>query len=109
MLTMQLSLNIDAQKFIQQVQMNNQMLEGEVQKGLDKAFDELSKDGTIEKMIQDAVKKNIMDSFSRWVFQSDIRSKIEKQITEKMSAKIDAYTDSLVNEIAEKMNLPKDE
>ena len=103
MLTMQLSLNIDAQKFIQQVQMNNQMLEGEVQKGLDKAFDELSKDGTIEKMIQDAVKKNIMDSFSRWVFQSDIRSKIEKQITEKMSAKIDAYTDSLVIQMNNQM------
>lgn len=108
MLSMQLSLNIDTQKFIQQVQIHNQLLEDEVQKGLDAAFSELSKDGTIEKMIQEAVRKNIMDSFSRWVFQSNIRSNVEKQITAKLSAKIDKYTDQLVNELAEKMNLPKE-
>lgn len=108
MLTMQLSLNIETQKFIQQVQIHNQMLEDEVQKGLDKAFEELSKDGTIEKMIQEAVRKNIMDSFSRWVFQSDIRKNVEKQITEKLSARIDTYTDNLVNELASKMNLPRE-
>lgn len=106
MLTMQLQLNVDAQKFIQQVQMNNEMLEQEVQKGLDAAFTALAEDGSIQKMIQDAVRKNIMDSFSRWVFQTDIRKKIEAQLTEKMSAKVEAYTDALVNEIAEKMNLP---
>jgi len=105
---MQLSLNIDAQKFIQQVQVRNEMLEQEVQKGLDKAFEELSKDGTIEKMIQEAVRKNIMDSFSRWVFQSDIRKNVEKQISDKLSDKINIYTDRLVSELAEKMNLPKD-
>jgi len=105
---MQLSLNIETQKFIQQVQIHNQMLEDEVQKGLDKAFEELSKDGTIEKMIQEAVRKNIMDSFSRWVFQSDIRKNVEKQITEKLSARIDTYTDNLVNELASKMNLPRE-
>lgn len=103
---MQLQLNVDAQKFIQQVQMNNEMLEQEVQKGLDAAFTALAEDGSIQKMIQDAVRKNIMDSFSRWVFQTDIRKKIEAQLTEKMSAKVEAYTDALVNEIAEKMNLP---
>jgi len=103
---MQLALNIDAQKFIQQVQINNQMLEDEVQKGLDKAFEELSKDGTIETMIKDCVKKNIMDGFSRWVFQSDIRTKVEKQITTKLSEKIDAYTDSIVSELADKLKLP---
>jgi hypothetical protein len=108
MLSMQLSLNIDTQRFIQQVQIHNEELEAEVQKGLDNAFKMLSEDGTIEKMIQDAVRKNIMDSFSRWIFQSDIRSKLEKQITEKLNKKIDAYTDSLVNEIAAKLNLPKE-
>ena len=105
---MQLSLNIDAQKFIQQVQVHNQMLEDEVQKGLDNAFEELSKDGTIEKMIQDAVKKNIMDSFTRWILHSDIRQNLEKQISQKLSSKIDSYTTSLVDEIAEKLNLIKD-
>jgi len=106
MLTMQLSLNIDAQKFMQQVQVHNEKLEDEVQKGLDAALKELSNDGQITEMIKTAVKKNIMDSFSRWVFQTDIRKKIETQLTEKLSAKIDAYTDTLVNEIAEKLNLP---
>lgn len=105
---MQLSLNIDAQRFIQQVQVQNQMLESEVQKGLDAAFAELAKDGTIEGMIKEAVRKNIMDSFSRWVFQSDIRKQVESQITEKLSAKIDNYTTNLVSELAEKMNLPND-
>lgn len=108
MVTMQLQLNIDAQKFIQQVQLNNEMIEGEIEKGLNKAFDELSKDGEIEKMIFEAVKKNIMDSFSRWVFQTDIRNKIEKQLSEKMSEKVEKFTDALVNEISEKLNLPKD-
>lgn len=107
MLTMQLALNIDAQKFIQQVKIHNQLLEDEVQKGLDNAFQELSTDGTIQKLIEEAVKKNIMDSFSRWIFQSEIRKKIETQITEKLSAKIDKYTDDLVDKIAAEMNLPK--
>lgn len=105
MLTMQLALNIDAQKFIQQVQLNNSLLEDEVQKGLDKAFEELSKDGTVEKMIFEAVRRNIMDSFSRWVFQSDIRTKVEKQLSQKLSDKIDKYTSTIVNELAEKLNL----
>ena len=108
MITMQLALNIDAQKFIQQVQMNNQMVEEEVQKGLDNAFAELSQDGTIEKMIKEAVKRNIMDSFSRWIFQSNIRTKVEKQLTEKLSAKIDKYTDNIVNKLADKLNLPSE-
>jgi hypothetical protein len=108
MLTMQLALNIDAKNFVQRLQINNQQLEAEVQKGLDKAFEELSKDGTIEKLIHEAVKKNIMDSFSRWVFQSDINKKIETQITEKLSSRINQYTDTLVDKIATEMNLPKD-
>lgn len=108
MLTMQLSLNIDAQKFMQQVQVNNQMIEAEVQKGLDRAFEELSKDGQIEKMIHEAVKKNVMDSFSRWVFQTDIRSKVEKQLSQKLSDRIEKYTDSIVSELADKLKLPTD-
>ena len=59
-------------------------------------------------MIQEAVKKNIMDGFSRWVFQTDIRKKIETQVTEKLHAKIDKYTDDLVNAISEQMKLPKE-
>jgi hypothetical protein len=108
MVTMQLALNIDAQRIIQQIRINNASLEAEVQKGLDTAFEELSKDGVIESMIVEAAKKNIMDSFSRWIFKSDIRTQVEKQITEKLSAKIDKYTDSLVNELVEKLNLPQD-
>lgn len=109
MLEMQLALKIDTQRFTQQVQIQNEMLEGEIQKGLDKAFEELSKNGTIEEMIKAAVKKNIMDSFSRWIFQTDIRANVEKQITSKLSARIDSYTTSLINEVADKMNLPKDD
>ena len=105
---MQLDLKIDAQKFVQQVQVYNEEVEQQVQAGLDAAMKELSDDGTIEKMIQDAVKKNIMDSFSRWVFQSDIRSKIEKQLTSKMNDRIETFTTTLINELAEKLNLPKD-
>ena len=107
MLTMQLDLKIDTQKFVQQVQIHNAELEEQVQKGLDRAFEELSKEGVIEEMIKQAVKKNIMDSFSRWVFQSDIRSKVEKQITEKVNKRIEAYTDGLVKEIADKLKLPE--
>jgi len=104
---MTLDLQIDAQRFIQQVQSYNAEVEAQVEEGLNKAFEELSKDGTIERLINESVRKNVMDSFSRWVFQSDIRKNIEKQLTEKLSAKIDAYTDVLVNEIAEKITLPK--
>ena len=107
MITMTLDLKIDAQKFVQQVQSYNAEIEQQVQDGLDKAFEEMGKDGTIEKMINEAVRKNVMDSFSRWIFQADIRKNIETQLTEKLSGKINAYTDTLVNEIAEKMNLPK--
>lgn len=108
MLTMQLALNIDAQKFIQQIQIYNQELEAEVQRGLDVAISELKKDGAIENLIKEAVKKNVMDSFSRWVFQSEIKKKIETQITEKLSVKINKYTDELVEKISTEMNLPKD-
>jgi polyribonucleotide nucleotidyltransferase len=107
MVTMKLDLQIDGQKFMQQVQSYNQEVEKQVQEGLDRAFKSLSEDGTMQELIEAAVKKNVMDSFSRWVFQSDIRQKIEKALTDKLSAKIDTYTDGLVNEIAEKMNLPK--
>ncbi len=105
MLTMQVQLNIDAQKFVQQVQTHNTEVEEAVQKGLDAAFAELAKEGAIESMIKEAVKKNVLDSFSRYVFQNGLRTKLEKQLTEKMGAKIDAYTDTIVNELADKMNI----
>lgn len=105
---MELALKIDTSRFVQQIQIQNEMLENEVQKGLDAAFEELSKDGTIETMIKDAVRKNIMDSFSRWIFQTDIRKNIETQITSKLSERIDTYTTEIIDKVAESMNLPKD-
>jgi hypothetical protein len=107
MVTMQLALNIDAQRFIQQLKLNNEDVEAQVQNGLDKAFKELSQEGVIEQLIVDTAKKNIMDSFSKWIFQADIRKNIETQIQQKLAAKIDAYTTRLVDELAEKMNLPE--
>lgn len=107
MITMQVNMNIDAQRIIQQVQFNNKEIELEIEKGLNKAIEELSKEGVIEQMIVEAAKKNIMDSFSRWVFQTRIREKIEKALTDKLNDKIEKYTDTLVEEIASKLNLGK--
>lgn len=108
MLRMELNMVIDAQRIIQNVQINNKSIEEEIEKGLNKAFEELSKDGVIEEMIMNAAKKNIMDAFSRWIFQTEIRKKVEDAITQKLNKKIESYTDRLVEELAEKMNLPKD-
>lgn len=104
---MQLALNIDAQRFIQNLQINNQALEEQVQTGLDKAFEELSKDGVIEQMIVDTAKKNILDAFSHWVLKAKIQRQVEEQISNKLSVKIEAYTTTLVDELAEKLNLEK--
>ncbi len=107
MMTMQLALNIDAQKFIQNVQINNVQLEKEVQAGLDKAIEELSKEGVIQDMITDCVKKNIVDSVRLWVMRYDVQKMIAEQMTTKIGEKIKSFTDTVIDELGDKLGLEK--
>lgn len=107
MIQMTLGLNIDARKFMQAVQINNEQVAEEVQAGIDRAIEELSQDGVIEKLVAEAVKKNILDGVTSFMMRYDIRKKIEDGIKDKTAEKVKNFTDKIVDDLADKLGMDK--
>lgn len=107
MIQMTLGLHVDAQKFMQAVQINNEQIAQEVQLGIDNAVKELSREGVIADMVEVAVKKNILDGVTSYLMRYDIRQKIEQGLRDKVADKVKNFTDKIVDELADKLNIER--
>lgn len=94
-----LELGINAQKFIQQVQLNHGTIEEQIGKGIELALNDLCQGDNFVEQVREATKIELSKIVQKAVFSWETQSKIEKLVAEKISKKVEKYAD----EIAEKV------
>lgn len=95
-----LELGINAQKFIQQVQMHHEQLETQIEEGVKLALDDLSKENFVE-YIRQTTLKEFKSVISSQITSYQFRQKIEKTIFEKIDLKLDKYAEEIAEKVTE--------
>jgi hypothetical protein len=94
-----LELGIDAQKFVQQVQINNQRIEKQIAKGIELAIKDITEGDNFVQTIRHNTKKEIEIIVNKAVMSWEVKSKITELIKEKVEAKVKAYADKIAENI----------
>jgi len=97
--TIKLELGINAQRFIQQVQLNHGTIEEQIGKGIELALNDMCQGDNFVEIVREATKVELSNIVNKSVLSWDTRNTIEKLISEKISQKVGEYAD----EIAEKV------
>lgn len=102
-INIRLELGIDAQKFIQQVQLNNKNIEDQVSKGISLALDEICKDDNFVEIVKESTKGSLLklvnDSVNSWEMKRKIQDSLEKQIGQRISAYAEGVVEKLVKNL----------
>lgn len=105
MIKLSLDLGIDAQQFKMMVQSHHANVEKQIQEGVEKALKELDDEKLLVDLIKEQVKKNALAAVSTYMFKYDIQHKIEEAIKEKLTKKIEAFSDKAIDAIAKQLNV----
>jgi len=97
--TIRLELGINAQKFIQQVQLNNAVIETQIQKGIELALNDIVESDNFIEIIRQNTKKELVDIVNKSVMSWEIRNKISKMVEEKIGQKIDQFADQIAEKV----------
>ena len=103
MVNIRLELGIDARRFIQQVQVNNQIIEDQVSKGIELALNDILKDNSFVEHIRSSTKDELLNIVNRSVMTWEIKSKITKLIEQKVGEKIEEYADRIAEEVTKSL------
>lgn len=97
--TIRLELGINAQKFIQQVQLNHGTIEEQIGKGIELALNDLCEGDNFIKSVRESTKIELRNIVNKAVFSWETKDKIEKLVADKIGQKVEKFAD----EIAEKV------
>lgn len=97
--TIRLELGINAQRFIQQVQLHNGTIEEQIGKGIELALNDLCEGDNFVQSVREATKLELSKIVNKAVFAYDTQMRIEKLVAEKISKKIEAYADKIAENI----------
>jgi hypothetical protein len=101
--TIRVDLGIDARKFIQQVQLNNETIEDQVKQGLELAIKDISEGDNFIQAVRENTKKELLDIVSTKVLSWEVRGKLSKSIEEKIGKKIDEYADKIAESVTKNL------
>ncbi len=97
--TIRLELGINAQKFIQQVQLHHGTIEEQIGKGIELALNDLCEGDNFVQSVREATKLELTQIVNTAVLSWETRSKIEKLVAEKISQKIEKYADDIAEKV----------
>lgn len=97
--TIKLELGINAQKFIQQVQIYHGAVEEQIAKGIELALNDLCEGDNFVQSVRVATKQELSKIVNKVVFSWETQSKIEKLVAEKISKKIETYADTIAEKV----------
>ena len=103
--TIRLELGINAQKFIQQVRLNNELIETQIQKGIELALDDIAESDNFIETIRFNTKKELEEIVNRAVMSWEIRSKIEKMIAVKIGEKIEEFAEKIAEKVTSSLDI----
>ena len=104
-ITIRLDLGIDAKKIMSQIHASDEMLQGAIQRGVEKALQEFATTDKLENIIYEKTKHVITDSFNANAVSWEIRSKIDSAIQKKLSEKIDDYASKVADKLTESLEV----
>ena len=97
--SIRLELGINAQRFIQQVQLNNKVIEDQIQKGIELALNDIVENDNFIEMIRESTKKELRDIVNKSVMSWEVRDKISKMVEAKIGEKIDQFADKIAEKV----------
>ena len=97
--SIRLELGINAQKFIQQVQLNNKVIEDQIQKGIELALNDIIENDNFIEIIRESTKKELRDIVNKSVMSWEVRDKISKMVEAKIGEKIDQFADKIAEKV----------
>jgi hypothetical protein len=97
--TIRLELGINAQKFIQQVQLHHGTIEEQIGKGIELALNDLCEGDNFVQSVREATKLELSKIVNKAVFSWETQNKIEKLVAEKISKKVEAYADTIADKV----------
>ena len=97
--TIRLELGINAQKFIQQVQLHHGTIEEQIGKGIELALNDLCEGDNFVQSVREATKLELSKIENKAVFSWETQSKIEKLVAEKISKKVEQYAEKIAEQV----------
>jgi len=97
--TIRLELGINAQKFIQQVQLNHGTIEEQIGKGIELALNDLCEGDNFVQQVRESTKLELSKIVHQAVFSYDTQRAIEKAVADKIGQKINEYADTIAEKV----------
>lgn len=97
--TIRLELGINAQKFIQQVQLYHGNIEEQIGKGIELALNDLCEGDKFIQLVREETKLELSKIVNRAVLSWETRNRIEKLIAEKINKKVEEYADKIAEKV----------
>lgn len=97
--TIRLELGINAQKFIQQVQLHHGTIEEQIGKGIELALNDLCEGDNFVQSVREATKLELSKIVNKAAFSWETQNKIEKLVAEKISKKVEEYADKIAEKV----------
>lgn len=100
-----LDLGINAQRFMQQVMINNQKLEEQIEAGIKLALDEIANTENFTLIIKDKTIAAISSIVTEATFGWEVRKKIQKAIDDQIQQKINEFAEKVAQSVLKGMNI----
>lgn len=97
--TIRLELGINAQKFIQQVQLHHGTIEEQIAKGIELALNDICEGDNFVQSVREHTKIQLSEIVNRAVLSWETRQKIEKLVAEKIGKKVEEYADTIAEKV----------
>lgn len=97
--TIRLELGIAAQKYLQQIQLNNETIEDQIAKGIELALKDITEGDSFIQAVRESTKNELRDIVNKAVMSWEIRSKISKMVEEKIGKKVEEYADKIAERV----------
>lgn len=99
LVNIELDLGINAQRFIQQVQLNNKQIEEQVAKGIELALNDICEGDNLVQLVRESTKKELELLVTKSVLSYEVRNKISKVVEEKIGQKIDSFAEKVASKL----------
>ena len=102
--TVRLELGINAQKLVQQVQLNNKIIEEQIAKGIELSLDDIIKEGNFVEIIRRNTKEELINIVNKVVMSWEVKNKITKMVEQKIGEKIEKFADKIADNIVSSLD-----
>ncbi len=103
--TIRLDLGINAQKMMQQVHLNNKLIEDHIQRGIELALDDITKEDNLVEAIREATTNELISVVNQTVLSWELKNKISKIVEQKLGEKLEEYANTVVEKLTKDLKL----